>query len=265
MMTTFAVSDTPPVDDPEFRPSHPWDAWFFPLSLAFYWVGLVMGFGGDMVYKAKLGQLSFPLIVHIHAAVYVGWMVLLTTQVALIRKGRSDLHRKLGVTSLGFVPVMLLVGPMAAFTTQTARFGTPASDPAFLAIQLGGLVSFAILITAALLSRKDAALHKRLVLLSTLTLVDAGFARWVGPIWGPVLGPALGSPFWTNYLTLYGCTAALMLSIGVYDLLTRRRLLTGYVLGLILALCGHFTIVAAYMTPAWAAFCKGLIGGLAGH
>lgn len=265
MMTTFAASETPPAAGPNFKPRHPWDAWFFPLNLAIYWVGLVMGFGGDMMHRAKLGQLSFPLIVHVHAAVYVAWMVLLTAQVALIRKGRPDLHRKLGVASLGFVPVMLLVGPMAAFTTQTARFGTPDSDPAFLAIQLGGLVSFAILIVAALLNRKDAALHKRLILLSTLTIVDAGFARWVGPIWGPVLGPALGSPFWINYLILYGCTAALMLSIGVYDLVTRRRLLPGYVLGLALAISGHVIIVIAYLNPAWGAFCKGLIGGLAGH
>lgn len=265
MMTTFAASDTPPAASPNFKPRHPWDAWFFPLSLAIYWVGLVMGFGGDMMHRAKLGQLSFPLIVHVHAAVYVAWMVLLTTQVALVRKGRSDLHRKLGMASLGFAPVMLLVGPMAAFTTQTARFGTPASDPAFLAIQLGGLVSFAILIVAALLNRKDSSLHKRLILLSTLTIVDAGFARWVGPIWGPVLGPALGSPFWTNYLIFYGCTAALMLSIGLYDLATRRRLLPGYVLGLALAISGHVIIMTAYLSPAWGAFCKGLIGGLAGH
>ena len=263
-MTAVLSNDMPSAPGPGFKPRHAWDRWFFPVLIAVFWLGIVMGFGGDMMHRAQLGQLSFPLIIHVHAVAYVGWMVLLTTQLTLIRRGKTALHRRLGLASLGLVAVMLILGPMAAFTTQVARFGQPGSDPAFLAIQLGGLVSFTGLIVAAILNRANSPLHKRLVLLATLTLVDAGFARWVGPIWGPVLGPALHSPFWTSYLIYYGVTAGLMLVIGLYDLVTRGRLLPGYLMGLAWAYGWHFAIVTAYLNPTWIAFTKAWVAGMAG-
>ncbi|MEO9131689.1 MAG: hypothetical protein ABI240_10825 [Sphingomonas sp.] len=36
--------------------------------------------------------LDYPLIVHLHAAAFVGYLVLFTAQVALIRTSRLDLH-----------------------------------------------------------------------------------------------------------------------------------------------------------------------------
>jgi hypothetical protein len=265
MMTAFAVSDTPPADRPGFKPKHAWDAWFFPVMVAIFWVGIIMGFGSDVLRRAQAGPLSFPLIIHVHAVAYMGWMVLLSAQIFLIRKGRADLHRKLGLSSLALFVLMLILGPMATFATQVSRLGTPQEDTAFLAIQLGSLVSFTGLIVAAFLARNTSALHKRLILLGTLTIVDAGFARWVGPYWGPFFGPLLQSPFWTNYLVFYGPTLALMLAIGVFDLMTRGRLLMGYVLGLAWAVAWHVTIMLAYLSPGWAAYTKSLISSVAGN
>jgi hypothetical protein len=262
-MTAYSTTGTPLPRRPKFLFRHPWDAWFFPALVAMFWVGIIMGFGSDVLRRAQAGPLSFPMVIHVHAVAYTGWLVLLTTQLTLIRKGRADLHRKLGLSSLVLFVAMLVLGPMAAFTTQVARFGGPNEDTAFLAIQLGGLVSFTGLIVAAFLARNNSPLHKRLILLGTLAIVDAGFARWVGPYWGPFLGPLLRSPFWTDYLINYGSTVALMLAIGGYDLITRGRVLVGYVLGLGWAMSWHLLIVTAYFNPGWGAFTHGLIGAMA--
>ena len=264
-MTTYSTTATPPVRRPEFQPRHPWDSWFFPAMVAIFWVGVVMGFGSDVLTRAKAGPLSFPPIIHVHAAAFMGWMVFLSVQVALIRNGRPDLHRKLGVAGLGLVVLMLILGPAAALTSQVARFGKPGGDPAFLAIQLGSLINFVGLVAAAVVNRANSPLHKRLILLATLTIVDAGFARWVGPSWGPLLGPLLQSSFWTNYLIDYGVTAPLMLGVGAYDLVTRGRLLPGYVIGLVWAMGWQLVIIAAYLNPGWGALTKAFIGGMAGH
>ena len=43
------------------------------------------------------GKATYPPAIHIHAAAFVGWLALLTVQITFIRRGRYDLHRRLGV------------------------------------------------------------------------------------------------------------------------------------------------------------------------
>ena len=68
------------------------------------WIGIVMGFGSDMIRHFQTHERAYPLIVHFHAAAFAGWMVVLTTQVLLIRTRRHDLHRVLGFAAMGLAP-----------------------------------------------------------------------------------------------------------------------------------------------------------------
>src|SRR3982751_2749728 len=79
------------------------------------WLAMVLGFGIDMVKRAHSGQLTFPLIVHLHAIAYTGWLVLLALQVWLVRTGRVAVHRRLGFAALVLLPAMLVLGPATAF------------------------------------------------------------------------------------------------------------------------------------------------------
>ena len=76
------------------------DAWFFPVMTAVVWLGVIMGFGGEMVRQSRAGDLTYPLIVHIHALVFTGWLVVFTAQVVFIRQGRFGLHRTLGLAAM---------------------------------------------------------------------------------------------------------------------------------------------------------------------
>ena len=88
-MTATTIGDFPA------RPSADRNA-FLALT-ALVWVGVVSGFGTDSFDHVSKYGLDYPLIVHAHAMVFVGWLVLFTVQVSLIRAGRSDLHRRLGL------------------------------------------------------------------------------------------------------------------------------------------------------------------------
>lgn len=239
-----------------FTPFHKWDRNFFAALVALIWVGIVMGFGSDMIAHVRNHLPPYPLIVHFHAALFVGWMVLLTTQVLLIRGGRRDLHRKLGVLGAGLAVAMVLIGPATALIVQAAEFGTPQSSPPFLAVPLGAILAFAGLAAAAFALRKNSSAHKRLILLATLFIANAGFARWLR---GYVFA-AMGHTMLSFYVSIFLATDILMLAMVGYDLYTRHKLHPAFVGGLAwTALCQALS-VGLFFSPWWRALTPKLLG-----
>jgi hypothetical protein len=151
---------------------------------------------------------------------------------------------------------MMLLGPAAAWTVQQRTFGTPHSNPGFLSVQIIAMVSFAVVGGAGVLLRNSPSAHKRLMLIATLVLADAGFARWLG---GPI-AHAFGKGPWPRYLGLSGATALIILGIGAYDLMTRRRLQPAYVAGASWALAGQGLAAYLLFVPAWKVFATHLLG-----
>jgi uncharacterized membrane protein YozB (DUF420 family) len=60
---------------------------------------------------------------------------------------------------------------------EATNLHTPGDNPAFLAISMGSLLCFAVLITWGILLRKNMAAHRRIVLLANLSIAVAGFTR----------------------------------------------------------------------------------------
>ena len=154
-----------------------------------------------------------PLL-HLHGAVFTGWMLLLLAQTALIAAHRVDLHRRIGIAGAVIAAAMIVIGPVVA-VTRTAE-GVIADHGApplvFLAVPLIGIAVFGVLVGAALyLRRRSPGAHKRLMLLATLEITMAGTARLpVVESWGP--------------LGFFGVTDLLVLALVAYDLATSKRL-----------------------------------------
>jgi hypothetical protein len=196
-------------------------------------------------------------MVHVHAAAFVGWLSLLTAQVLLVRTHRLATHRRLGLAMVVLGAVMLFVGPAAAWVTQQRDFGGPHSNPAFLSVQLSAMITFAVVGGAGVLLRNASpSAHKRLMIVATLVLADAGFARWLG---GPI-AHAFGKGPWQRYLGLSGATAVIIIGIGVYDLITRRRLQPAYVAGASWALAGQGLAAYLLFVPSWKVVATHLLG-----
>lgn len=238
-----------------FPAQHPWDRNAVAALAAMVWLGIVMGFGGDMAEHVNTKQPPYLPIVHIHAAAFVGWLVLFTVQIGLIRHKRWLMHKQLGMGMAALAVAMIVLGPLAEYLVGVSRYGTSRSDPAFLAIALTAMLAFAGLLGAALALRRDASAHKRLMLLATLYISSAGFARWEGSWLGPIVGNGPGG----FGLVLYFGNTLVMLLIGAYDLVTRRRLHPAYAAGMAWVLAFEALSVWLYFQPAWLAYSKSLM------
>ncbi|MGZ3377695.1 MAG: hypothetical protein ACXU8S_13965 [Phenylobacterium sp.] len=232
-----------------FAPNHPWDRNFYLLYVGLAWLGILSGFVPEIVHHVAAREKPFPIIVHFHAVAFMGWLALFSAQVLLIRTRRWEVHRKLGFAMLGLAGIMMVLGPATALIADHGKIGTPDADPGFLSIQFTDIVAFVGLLSAAVVFRNTAPAHKRLVLMATIYITDAGFARWLG---GPI-GKIVGHSHFGMWASLYACTAALMLGIGLYDLITRKRLHPAYLAGLAWVAVIQFTSVTLYFTPAWKA------------
>jgi hypothetical protein len=76
---------------------------------------------------------------------------------------------------------MVVLGLVTAIVTERLKFGTLVSDPRFLSIMFADMIAFGGLIAAGIRLRRSPAAHKRLMLVATLVLTDAGFGRWLSP------------------------------------------------------------------------------------
>lgn len=242
-----------------FAPYHKWDRNFFPLWVALIWLGVIMGFGPLVASQVENHQsLPFrPSIVPIHGIVFVGWLVLLTAQVLLIRSRRVDIHRELGIAGIVLAGVMVILGAATAVIVNRVLFGEPGRDPAFLGVEFTDMTAFAGLAGAAFLLTRQSAAHKRLILLATLYISDAGFARWLGPTVSAHLGT---SSLWALLATLYLGNDVLVLGLGAYDWITRRRLHPAYVAGVAWTAALQLTAALLVTSPAWRSIALRLLG-----
>jgi len=116
-------------------------------------------------------------LLHVHAFFFTLWIVLTVVQPALIAGGRRQLHRRAGwfaaATALG---VWILGNIVSA---QSMRIGYRIlGDPyAFYTVTFFSMQAFGIIVLAAILNRRDAEAHKRLMLLSSAAILEAAFGR----------------------------------------------------------------------------------------
>jgi hypothetical protein len=162
---------------------------------------------------------------HLHGAIFTAWMLLFVAQAALIRADRRDWHRSLGVAGAALAVLMVWVGAWVALGVA-ARFEATGFRPhgltpvAFLAVQLGMVLQFAVLVGLAVAFRRRPEVHKRLMLLATISILPPAVARFHFENHG--LGGA-----YTNTLIAY----ALVFVAAAFDFARMRRVHAVYVWG----------------------------------
>ncbi len=256
-MTSDAMAGVAPNRPAPFAPYHRWDRNFFFTYVVLIWFGVLNGFVPEIIQHVAKNKPPYPIIIHVHALAFVGWLVVLTIQTLLIRRGRHDLHKKLGFAAMGLAAIMIVVGPATAFYMQRYHWGTPDSDPAFLAVQLTDILAFAGgFVTAAFVLRGDPSAHKRLILLATLYISDAGSARFLGD----GVHAFAGDGFFPFMMEAYLANDLLVLGLGAYDLVTRKRLHPAYVRGVAWTTAMQLTAAFLYRAPFFLPVAKHLIG-----
>jgi hypothetical protein len=223
--------------------------------VALAWIAILRGFGAEVITHVSQHKPAFALIVHVHAVIFVGWLVMFTVQILLVRTKRLSVHKQLGFALVWLAGLMAIIGPATALTVQHRSMADPNSDPAFLSVQFTDILAFVGLTSAAILLRKAPSAHKRLILLGTLYITDAGFARWLADDWIRLVG----SGYWGFWIALYFGSNLLVVLVGAYDLATRRRLHPAYMAGVAWIFAVQMLSMSLYFSPAWLVCAKRII------
>jgi hypothetical protein len=222
-------------------------AWLFVL------VALV-GFAPRSAAIVSGKMASPPLVVHLHAAVMMSWVTLLAVQATLSLTGRMDLHRKWGLASLVVAPLVLTALIVVTIVRQNDAFGTPGGPIVnnILFLQIRAIVLFPTFFIWAMLTRRtDSQMHKRMMLLATLMLLDAGIAR-MG--WLPY------NAFPKSYLAVHLYLLLLLVPPLIYDFVRQRRIHRAWLWGLGLTLPWVIATELVWDSPWWREFGPKLVG-----
>ena len=137
---------------------------------------IVAGFSTQLA----MGRSTFysPLLVHAHAVVFMGWVVLYLLQNIFVATNNMALHRRLGWIATGWIVAMIVLGCWVTVAMvrhgQVPFFFRPIH---FLVFDPLSLFAFAGLTSAAIVMRRRTAWHRRLHFCGMSMLLGPGFGR----------------------------------------------------------------------------------------
>lgn len=152
------------------------DRTFFPLVGLAACVLIAAGFAPTYYLGRWFHAPPLKMTVQVHAAAFTGWLVLLLSQIVLIRVGKLRWHRAVGKVATALVILMVITGYIVIF-------GKPRPTPfarAFIFTPILSLVLFPAFFALAIRFRRDPGTHKRLMMLATILIANAGVARLLG-------------------------------------------------------------------------------------
>lgn len=221
-----------------------------------FWAKMTMGMSLFIVFAfAQFALRGFvpyrqvPVIFHVHGVMMLGWLALLVTQSLLAAPGAGTrrLHRQLGWASVVMAPLIVVLAILTCLAGLRTGIFPPFFSPAyFLALIPISALSFAALVALAVVRRREAGWHKRLMVGSTILLMD------------PALGRVLPMPFivpWGEWLTMAMELAVVWLIVRHDRGETGRAHPATALVGVAVVL-SHLLVELLAITPAWIAFAQ---------
>lgn len=163
-------------------------------------------------------------LIHLHSALFTGWLLLYIFQAALIVTGRARLHIEAGPWLAGYGFAIAVLGIFAS-VALARRLGVRENDfdlaASFVFFPLVDMAFFAGFLAAAVIWRKTPHLHKRAMLLATFSIAVVGLGRLVARM-----------PFESAFIW-QPLTLAPLIIATAYDIFICRRLYPIMAIGLL--------------------------------
>jgi len=249
--------------------AHAIDRWIYVFMAAWFIVIVLVGFIPDAMMKVAMVKAGarppFPMILHVHAVLMGSFLLLLLAQTWLMATGRKALHMQLGLVGMALAAALVVAGFLLAPTMYYqvwggANFGPPAVRQALapvlplveniLLLQMAAGFMFAVFITVGLTARRrDAGLHKRMVILAIAVPLGAAIDRMT---WLPTTMPA--SPV-ANYLYVLLAVAPMF----VWDVIRNRRVHEAYRIWFPIFVVVVTAISLLWDKPYWHATAKAIM------
>jgi hypothetical protein len=165
--------------------------WFYVWVSAFLFLLIVVGFSQTYYLRSVIGTAhlppgvqELPAHLHWHGLILSAWFVLALVQPTLIASRRPRVHRLLGWVGVGVAGTLVAVTLMvlARAVPEPATGVPPEALPLVIAGDLAILAAFSILVTAAVMRRRDREAHLRLMLLASISIAGPAVSRLPGAL-----------------------------------------------------------------------------------
>lgn len=217
------------------------------LSRSYYrWVAVgaavIAAFGFARTYYLRfLFHLPvLPPLVQIHGAIMTLWCVGFIVQTWFIEARQVRWHQRFGIFMAGLAAIVVMLGETLTVNgvAREARLHQIGRFHYLLGINSVNLLLFAVLVGLGIAFRKKPELHKRLMVLATVTLLAPAIARIV------LLFTHKPLP---QFLAFYACV---LLCVAV-DTLRHRRLHPVLAVGALVVIAAFHLSYVVVQTPAW--------------
>ncbi len=219
---------------------------FAAVALVFPIVVLI-GFARTYYLRTVLGGPPVPsLLVHAHSALMTAWVAFFIAQVWLIRSKQVRLHMKLGMLGVALGIAMVIVGFFTG--VAAAKFGSASTPPGipplvFLVVPIVDISLFALFFGGAILYRRRAADHKRLMLLTVLNFLPPAVGRF------PLTAITNAGP-----LFFFGVPTLLAIGLLIYDTRTRGQVNRVFLVGSLVLIASYPLRLVISGTDGWLRF-----------
>ena len=218
-----------------------------------------LGFAPTYWLPMASGTFKANPIVHIHGMVFFSWVLFFSFQTWLAASGRIARHRAIGMAGISLATAMTIFGILAAINTMktAASLGLNDEGIAFAIVPLSDIFFFAVVFALAIGAVRRPEAHKRLMLLATISLLDAAVARWFLTFLAPP-GPPGPPPV---IVTLPPALVAyLLLAVAIiFDWRTRGRPHPVYVFGGAALVALKVLNLPLSATPFWHSLAGGVL------
>jgi hypothetical protein len=168
----------------------------------------------------------------------------------MVEAGNSRLHRRLGWFAAGYAALVLVIAPWSELSWQALNLQTPgALPPQFLSIAFSGVFCMAVLLPWGVLMRRNSAAHRRVLILATICISDAGFSRMVSLFLPPP------TTFIGTYLFYEGGNLFVILLMLFWDW-KRNRIMKQFLWGAFLVIAVGLTATGFYFNDTWKAISR---------
>ena len=118
-------------------------------------------------------------VIAFHATLFYAWNFFLIYQTWLVASGNVARHRDTGLIGVSLATAMVLVGTSASLNSlrRATDAGFAAGGESFLIVPLTALVTFAVLVIAAIVNVRNSEWHKRFLIVATAVILEAAIAR----------------------------------------------------------------------------------------
>jgi hypothetical protein len=207
------------------------------------------GFAPTFYLSGAFNGPALTPLAQIHGVVFTGWIVLLLAQTRLAAGGRIVTHRQLGTLGAVLAAVMTVVGVATGLAAAARGHAPGGGDPrSFLIIPLAAIVVFAVTVAIAVARRRQSDVHKRLMLVANISLLDPAIARL--PLAIMAVHP----------LVSFGLACLLGVALAIYDLATLGRVHRSTLIAVPLTAASQPIALYLSETEGWLRIADMLIG-----